>query len=205
MRTMKSHPNVVQYFGISTDKFMCIITEYLEGGSLKQYVKSNSINIQQTKQIMKDIAQGMAHLESQKIVHKDLAARNVLMNQGGQAKVSDFGLSRVSQSGENNTVFTSAEVGPIKWMPPESLKHRKFTSKSDVYAFGVTCIEILTKKDPYPDIDLLQFSMRVLGEGLNLRNSVPSTVPKTLADLIVACLAETPEERPTFREIVTRL
>eukprot|EP01119_Soliformovum_irregulare_P001719 TRINITY_DN1146_c0_g1_i1.p1 TRINITY_DN1146_c0_g1~~TRINITY_DN1146_c0_g1_i1.p1 ORF type:complete len:766 (-),score=186.35 TRINITY_DN1146_c0_g1_i1:107-2404(-) len=205
MRSMRPHPNVVTYFGVSTDKSMCIITEFMEGGSLKTFFKLNPITVDRAVKIMRDIATGMSHLESQKIVHKDLAARNVLLNAANEAKVSDFGLSRVSTSGDNNTVFTSADVGPIKWMPIESLRYRQFSTKSDVYAFGVTCIEILTRRDPYPEINLLEFSMRVLAEGLHLRDSIPMDVPRPLRELILSCLSDLPEQRPSFQDILAKL
>eukprot|EP01119_Soliformovum_irregulare_P025559 TRINITY_DN9502_c0_g1_i4.p1 TRINITY_DN9502_c0_g1~~TRINITY_DN9502_c0_g1_i4.p1 ORF type:complete len:795 (+),score=227.52 TRINITY_DN9502_c0_g1_i4:335-2386(+) len=206
MEAMKPHMNLVSYFGISCDNGLYIVTEFLGGGSLKALTKSQQVPMGKAIFIMKDIACGMWHLSQQKIVHKDLAARNVLLTDKQEAKVCDFGLSRVAaHENENNTVFTTAEVGPIKWMAPESLRDKKFSTASDVYSFGVVCIEILTRKDPYPNISLLDFSMRVLAENLNLKSSVPMGTPKDLEGLILSCLDDSASLRPSWSDVVTSL
>ncbi len=77
------------------------------------------------------------------IVHRDLAARNVLLNEGWVAKVSDFGLSRFSA--DDKGIVSVSDFGPLKWMSPESLAKKMYSSKSDVWSFGVLCVEVLTR------------------------------------------------------------
>jgi serine/threonine protein kinase len=88
--------------------------------------------------VVRGIARGMAHLASQNIVHRDLAARNILLDANFEPKVSDFGFSRVV--GESGQGKTSAAVGPLRWMPPESLRDKEYSEKSDVWAYAITIL-----------------------------------------------------------------
>jgi len=96
MRAMQPHPNVVQFLGICTNPILCIVTEYCSKGSLSSYLgTAEKISMKDKVKIMVHIASGMSHLAQSGIVHKDLAARNVLLADDLIAKVSDFGLSRL--------------------------------------------------------------------------------------------------------------
>jgi len=94
---------------------------------------------------MKQIAAGMSHLHEEGVVHKDLAARNVLLTENDVCKISDLGLSRVLNN-ETQQHTSRNDVGPVKWMAPESMANSLYSPKSDVWMFGVTCAEIITQK-----------------------------------------------------------
>jgi serine/threonine protein kinase len=126
----------------------CIVTEFLDGGSLTSLLYSRkTITQKMLYDIVYGIAAGVLHLHKEGIVHRDLAARNVLMTSGGQVKISDFGMSRKTQ---NSGGVTKTENGPLKWMAPECLYERKYSIKTDVWAFGVTLFEIVSRGEPYP-------------------------------------------------------
>ena len=95
---------------------LAIITELAPNGSLDVYLKKNlQIDLNQKKKWMKQISTGIGHLHSEEIIHKDLAARNILLGENLIAKVSDFGLSRILED-SNTSHTTQSTVGPIKWM-----------------------------------------------------------------------------------------
>lgn len=85
-------------------------------------------------------------------------------------------------------------------MSPESLQNSVYSEKSDVWSFGVVCIEVLTREQPFPTIPLVEFAARVLPERLNCKNDVPPDAPGWLNTLIRQCLEEQPDKRPTFGE-----
>jgi len=159
MITLPPHPNVVRLVGVTPPPNFWIVIEYLDKGSLYGLLHGNK-TIDPTTQlnICKGIASGMAHLHKHKVIHRDLAARNILLDATFTAKISDFGLSRFAEADENKT---KSDVGPIKWMSPESIKDKVYSDKSDVWSFGVTLWEVLTRKNPYPQMDLITVATKV--------------------------------------------
>jgi predicted Ser/Thr protein kinase len=132
MINLRPHPNVVQLFGYSVHpetNSIILILEFCNGGSLDDYLvdQKTAISAAQKIQMLQGIARGIVHLHSNNIVHRDLAARNVLLHQG-EPKITDFGMSRVVDEHQRGT--TKSELGPIRWMAPESLKNKQYSTKS---------------------------------------------------------------------------
>eukprot|EP01118_Nematostelium_gracile_P005817 TRINITY_DN1855_c0_g1_i2.p1 TRINITY_DN1855_c0_g1~~TRINITY_DN1855_c0_g1_i2.p1 ORF type:complete len:225 (-),score=40.29 TRINITY_DN1855_c0_g1_i2:80-754(-) len=204
MKKMEPHPNLLKFYGM-IEKPLCIVTEYCENGSLSQYLASrNPLSLPQMIAMMQQIAMGMRHLASQNIVHRDLAARNCLLKEDYTVVVSDFGMSRVHEPDSNYYAQTGMQQGwPIKWMAPETFIDFKFSQRSDVFSFGIVCVEILTRSTPYPDYNATRFGMEVLSKNLisTLPNYLPRDTPMFLVDLIKRCTAMEPEDRPNFDRI----
>jgi len=104
---------------------------------------------------------------------------------------------------KKNVVYSKAEVGPLKWMAPECVTKKKSSEKSDVWSFGITCGEILTRKEPYPTYTAVHAATAVITEGLRI--VLPENTAKPLQNLIGACFAVSPEDRPDFISIVSSL
>ena len=146
---------------------LCLITEFLENGSLIDYLKNpdNKVDISLQIRLIRGIANGMRHLQLEHIIHKgkkrndykfnllDLAARNILLSKDLSPKVSDFGLSKIMPA-STVTVYSKTDVGPIKWMSPESLQKKVYSHKSDVWSFGITCLEVFLRHTPYEELDV---------------------------------------------------
>ncbi|CAG2186770.1 LCK [Mytilus edulis] len=197
------HENLVELLGICTDqKQIFIISEFMSNGSLLDYMKTKkSLQLDAMIGIAAQIANGMAFLESKRIVHRDLAARNVLIGKDKIAKVADFGLARLLPSDQN--VYTSRGSGfPIKWTAPEGFRG-EFTTKSDVWSFGIVVIEIMNKgREPYPGIangEILQ----KLESGY--RQPKPENCPQELYDAVISCWQENPTRRPSFASLYATL
>jgi len=197
MRKLPPHPNVVKFIGLIAQPF-CIITEYMAGGDLITHLEKNkNILISMRTNWMKMISAGMNHLVSQGIVHRDLAARNVLLSKDLVAKVSDFGMSRLLNT--SSVVYSQADVGPLMWMSPEALRKKKYSEKSDVWAYGVCCCEILTSGKIYGGMDAVQVATAVVSEGL--KPTIPTIASPQLTFIISKCFEYEPENRPTFADI----
>ncbi|XP_057296433.1 uncharacterized protein LOC130625370 isoform X2 [Hydractinia symbiolongicarpus] len=204
------HRNIVNLLGACTkDDDLLVILEFCSKGALLSYIRlrrddfkptwyrneDEIVNFFLLTRIGVQIADGMSFLEEKKCVHRDLAARNILLTDDMTVKVADFGLAR-DTTGENYYHKKTEGMLPIKWMAPEAIIEQKYTSKSDVWSFGILLWEIFTLgSTPYPTIknsDILHYIKS--GERLESPKDCPEDIYKVMLD----CWSHTTEARPNF-------
>ncbi|XP_078041812.1 uncharacterized protein LOC144472516 [Augochlora pura] len=229
MKKAGTHPHLVSLVGycIQPDKPICILLEYMQGGDLLSYLRSQRKrkNLTETNiyknvhwkkedclcetdkfqflKFAREIAAGMEYLESKHIVHRDLAARNILVGADTTLKISDFGLSRsgiyVIKSCKGKTLHL-----PIRWMSPEALRDRLFSSKSDVWSFGVVLWEIYTYGAfPYSNIQDDRLLRYIVQE--NGRLEQPDDISYDIYNVMRSCWITEPENRPNFMQLLLKL
>ena len=196
------HRNVVQFIGACTRRpSLCIVCEYLPGGSAFDWMRAHGPP--RPPVLLRwaaDVARGMDYLHKRRVVHRDLKAANLLLDEGGGIKIADFGVARVLDAGPG---VLTAETGTYRWMAPEVIEHAPYGAPADVFSFGILLWELLTARVPYEALSPLQAAVGVVQRGL--RPTIPATCPGELADLMRACWTRRPEDRPGFEELKGRL
>lgn len=182
-----------------------IVLPFMWNGDLLTYVRDEKkdLRVRELVKFTLDIACGMTYLSNKNFIHRDLAARNCMMDENLIVKVSDFGLSRNTQHGYYYSNASANTPLPFKWMSPEALRAGSFTTKCDVWSYGITCWEVMTRGHvPYLGVESYELES-LLSKGYRLNR--PDFCPDHLYTLWSQCWALEPSERPTFAQIVAQV
>eukprot|EP00042_Codosiga_hollandica_P043932 m.424521 g.424521 ORF g.424521 m.424521 type:complete len:1427 (-) comp56674_c0_seq1:247-4527(-) len=207
------HNNLVDLYAVHTTSLPAMMAlELIDGMTLLEYlhyIRENelegSLTLMDMTDVMSQIADVMNYLSKTSIVHRDLCARSILIGTAGisHVKLADLGLSRQAQSSPFMNPMTNMDDLPIKWMSPEVLTEVKYSTNSDIWAFGVMCWEILTLgQEPYPELTNEGALKAVLG---GVRPQKPTNCPDTLYEMMMQCWDLDPHERPDFDLILQTL
>ena len=206
MAQVKTHEHLVSLVGVITrGSPKVLVLSFCEHGELQGALKKRAADGDAFSAVdkcdfCKEIADGMAHLALHNFVHRDLAARNVLLGSGRVCKVADFGLSRRVQTEDNTGDYyrSSSGVIPVRWTAPEGITSQKFSSASDVWSFGITCVEIfLDGGRPYTSVNSNPDVVRlVCTQGLV--HPRPKGCSVEIYAELLKCWSTDPGDRPEF-------
>ncbi|XP_062306115.1 non-receptor tyrosine-protein kinase TYK2 [Osmerus eperlanus] len=211
------HNNIVKYKGCCSElggQVLQLIMEYLPLGSLKEYLPKQRLGVAHSLLFAQQICQGMDYLHSKRYIHRDLAARNVLVENEGLVKIGDFGLTKYIPEGEVYYRVREDGDSPVFWYALECLKESKFSFSSDIWSFGVTLYEILTRCE-YHQNPPTKFSKMMGNEDgpmtpmvliklleRNRRLPAPRDCPHEVYMLMERCWDVDPSRRPSFQSLI---
>ncbi|XP_039984730.1 tyrosine-protein kinase ZAP-70 isoform X2 [Xiphias gladius] len=196
-----SNPFIVRMLGLCNAENLMLVMEMASAGPLNKFLNSNkdTVTAENIVNLMHQVSMGMKYLEEKNFVHRDLAARNVLLVNQQFAKISDFGLSKALGEDDNYYKARTAGKWPLKWYAPECIIFHKFSSKSDVWSFGITMWEAFSyggkpyKKMKGPEV------IRFIESGS--RMDCPAACPERMYELMKECWTYKHEERPDFKKV----
>ncbi|KAM9977831.1 hypothetical protein ACTFIR_011705 [Dictyostelium discoideum] len=196
------HPNFTRFYGANKQnkKYLFHVSELVKSGSLRDLLldKEKPLAYFTQLSIASDIANAMKHLHSIGVIHRDLKSLNVLITEDFTAKVIDFGTSRNVDLAKQMTL----NLGTSCYMSPELFKGNGYDETCDVYAFGIVLWEIISRKEPYENINSWSIPVLVAkGE----RPTIPADCPSEYSKLIKACWIDKSKKRPSFKEICDTL
>ncbi|XP_060228992.1 tyrosine-protein kinase SYK isoform X3 [Meriones unguiculatus] len=198
------NPYIVRMIGICEAESWMLVMEMAELGPLNKFLQQNRhIKDKNIIELVHQVSMGMKYLEECNFVHRDLAARNVLLVTQHYAKISDFGLSKALRADENYYKAQTHGKWPVKWYAPECINYYKFSSKSDVWSFGVLMWEAFSYgQKPYRGMKGSEVTaMLEKGE----RMGCPPGCPREMYELMTLCWTYDVENRPGFTAVELRL
>ncbi|TCD61804.1 hypothetical protein EIP91_007890 [Steccherinum ochraceum] len=220
-----SHPNILQFWGVSTDVFrhpaICMVLPWMPNGNIRQYRDqlyghSGFDEVALAADALRwlhEIAGGIAYLHQEGIVHGDLHGGNILIDTKGNVKLTDFGMALIADA----TSYNYASVhggGAMRWQAPElhapeefGLTSRRPTYACDVYSFAYVCVELWSGQPPFSEFSDFQVVSRVVRGVRPERSSIvnEALIPSDLWSLITSCWEGEPFKRPSSKDIIPRL
>ncbi|XP_015826428.1 tyrosine-protein kinase ZAP-70 isoform X1 [Nothobranchius furzeri] len=196
-----SNPFIVRMLGLCNAEHLMLVMEMAGAGPLNKFLssKKDTVSVENIVNLMHQVSMGMKYLEEKNFVHRDLAARNVLLVNQQFAKISDFGLSKALGADDSYYKARTAGKWPIKWYAPECINFHKFSSKSDVWSYGITMWEAFSYGGkPYKKMKGPEVTRFIEGGG---RMECPAACPERMYAVMNECWTYSHEDRPDFKKV----
>ena len=212
MASSLNHPHIVTVY--DTGEFegrQYLVTEYVDGGPLKDWVKEKQRTPKEVAELLTGVADGLAAAHQAGILHRDIKPMNILVARNGYAKLADFGLARLAEDGKIDLAARLPEgptrpgllLGTIAYMSPEQASGQPLDSRSDIFSFGVVLYEMLYGKRPFGGRTDLEVLKTIIHGELPPLNEM---IPKAYRDVVEKALEKSPAERyQSMREMVVDL
>lgn len=210
---ISGHPNVMEVLDFFEVPMPSFIMRFVAGGDLRDYLdKKGRFTGERAVRVLQGIGQGLLHLHSNEIVHRDLKSPNILLEGKGNTMrpvVIDLGLGKKMDAGGNHhdEFQTRGLKGTAHWMAPEMIADAKWSTKTDMYALGIIMWEIVTGAVPYPGKNFMQIITHVHTQNgrPEIRYMTKAKVPQTQIDLVQSLWHKDPTRRPSAQEFLARL
>ena len=192
-----SHPNIVEMYDVGEDNGnYYIVMEYIDGKTLKQLLKKRgNLTVSEATDIMLQLTSGMIHAHDSYIIHRDLKPQNIMIQENGQIKITDFGIAMALNS--TQLTQTNSVMGSVHYLPPEQASGKGSTIKSDIYSMGILYYELLTGVLPFRGENAVEIALKQMKEAIpSVRKQNPN-IPQSVENIILRSTAKNPKNRYT--------
>lgn len=201
-----SHPNIVEVYDVGEEEGnYYIVMEYIDGKTLKQQLqKRGALTLTEVLDIMGQLADGLAHAHEAYIIHRDIKPQNIMIQDNGLIKITDFGIATAINS--TQLTQTNSVMGSVHYLPPEQASGKGSTIKSDIYSLGVLMYELLAGSVPFKGDTAVEIALKHMKEKIpSIRKQIP-TIPQSVENIILKATAKNPKNRyDSVREMYTDL
>lgn len=190
-----SHPNIVEMYDVGEDDgIYYIVMEYIEGQTLKQLLKRRgSLTLSEAIDIVLQLTDGMAHAHDAYIIHRDLKPQNIMIQDDGQIKITDFGIAMALNS--TQLTQTNSVMGSVHYLPPEQAAGKGSTIKSDIYSMGIIFYELLTGALPFRGDNAVEIALKQMKEKIPDIHEENPSIPMSVYNVILKSTAKNPKNR----------
>lgn len=201
-----SHPNIVEVYDVGEeDGNYYIVMEYIEGKTLKQLLqKRGALTLPEVIDIMTQLTDGLAHAHEAYIIHRDIKPQNIMIEDNGLIKITDFGIAMALNS--TQLTQTNSVMGSVHYLPPEQASGKGSTIKSDIYSLGILMYELLAGSVPFKGDTAVEIALKHMKEKLpSIRKQNP-TIPQSIENIVLKATAKNPKNRyDSVREMYSDL
>jgi len=201
------HPNIVQYLGASSSaEHLNIFLEYVPGGSVQTMLNSyGALREPLIRNFVRQIVTGLAYLHGREIIHRDIKGANILVDNKGGIKISDFGISKKIEAsnllnGAGNNKNRPSLQGSVFWMAPEVVKQTSYTRKADIWSLGCLVVEMMTGTHPFPDCSQLQAIFKI--GGAKISPTIPEHASEEAQTFLKSAFEVEHTKRPSAEELL---
>ncbi|CAM4222497.1 Stk1 family PASTA domain-containing Ser/Thr kinase [Lacicoccus alkaliphilus] len=189
-----SHPNIVNVLDVDeTDEYQLLVTEVVDGPTLKQYIEENHpISIEESVRLAVEVLTGIEHAHHRGIIHRDIKPQNILLDSEHRVRITDFGIAKALS--ETRMTETNQVMGSVQYISPEQAKGQDTDERTDIYSFGIVLFELLTGRVPFSGETPVSVALKQISEELpEIDDYRP--IPQGLKNIILRCTEKKPADR----------
>ncbi|MBQ9853862.1 MAG: Stk1 family PASTA domain-containing Ser/Thr kinase [Bacilli bacterium] len=190
-----SHQNIVEVYDVGEeDGEYYIVMEYLSGKTLKQLLKKReTLTLTEVIDIMSQITDGISHAHSSYIIHRDIKPQNIMIEDNGLIKITDFGIAMALNA--TQLTQTNSVMGSVHYLPPEQASGKNSTIKSDIYSIGILMYELITGNVPFKGDNAVEIALKHMKEKIpSIRKQNPA-IPQSVENILLRATAKNPRNR----------
>ncbi len=190
-----SHPNIVEVYDVGEeDGSHYIVMEYIDGKTLKQLLKKReSLTLTEVIDIMTQLTDGIAHAHESYIIHRDIKPQNIMIEDDGRIKITDFGIAMALNA--TQLTQTNSVMGSVHYLAPEQASGKSSTIKSDIYGMGILMYELITGTVPFRGDNAVEIALKHMKDKIpSIRKQDPS-IPQSVENILLKATAKNPRNR----------